>query len=787
MTVVAAGALTCALSLLVGQAVCALCGAREWSAPAPAVGLAVLLAVARVTIELPGDDVTAAVTIAALAAAALLVLRRERARGRLPLGPALRLGIPVLLIVGAAVAIPFVVNWRIAPLGVSVNDDFAFHLLWADALATRADAFEVIRPGYPVGAHALVAALAVPFGDVEGTFIGVILALPALTALCALGALAGLSAPLRVVGAALTGIPYLAAGFLVQTGFKELIVALMTLGVALQLRAVGRGRALGARFAIPVVLLIAGCVLVYGFNGIAWPAATLGCFALLAPLIGVTRRPTRREALRGAQLAVLGLAATLLIAAPELGRFDDLASGGIDAFSFPDTNDELNDLNRQLSPLEVTGLWFSPDLRLPQRAEPLSTLLAVLGLAVALYGAWWHLRRRDAWLLALVAGCLAIYVGARLTSIGFYSAKALAIAAAPVMLMSVRALLSSVGELSPRGRLPALAAAVAAVFVVAAGVASAQVLRNATVRPEGRADELAQLRPLVQGRKLVFLGNDAYAMWDLRGSRYGSPFPPGDVTEIPTPLNLTGRPSAFATPDFDYVRASGLNRFERAITYRTAFISTPPPNWHPVAHTAQYTLWERRGRSGERGMLPEHDEPGAVLNCGTGLGRSLREREGVAVLRTPPVVGPASAWEPGGVAGAEGAPIAPGASASQTLRLPRGEFDLALLYAGRRRLTVTAAGRTTEVPPLLSPQRQHLPAGRVRSVGGPVEVTVTSEDKPALAPGIEGVLGTLVAVPARELRRRVPVARACNRYVDWFELEGDGLEEVLEEAYGLRD
>src|SRR5207244_1339234 len=80
----------------VGQAVFGACGRREWSWLSPAVGLAVITAVAWGTVRLPGDGTAAAIAIGVLvvASAAFLFgrvagLRRAMAVGLAPLVGAL--------------------------------------------------------------------------------------------------------------------------------------------------------------------------------------------------------------------------------------------------------------------------------------------------------------------------------------------------------------------------------------------------------------------------------------------------------------------------------------------------------------------------------------------------------------------------------------------------------------------------------------------------------------------------------------------------------------------------
>ena len=64
----------CVSSLAIGQAVLALCGVPRWSWLAPAVGLALVCAIAWGTVRLPGDGVIGAVVIALATLAAVAFL-----------------------------------------------------------------------------------------------------------------------------------------------------------------------------------------------------------------------------------------------------------------------------------------------------------------------------------------------------------------------------------------------------------------------------------------------------------------------------------------------------------------------------------------------------------------------------------------------------------------------------------------------------------------------------------------------------------------------------------------
>ena len=65
-----------------------------------------------------------------------------------------------------------------------------------------------------------------------GAFNGLLLAIPALTGLTALGALAGFPPLRRIAIAAICGLPYLGASFLAQSAFKETAMGLFVLAFA---------------------------------------------------------------------------------------------------------------------------------------------------------------------------------------------------------------------------------------------------------------------------------------------------------------------------------------------------------------------------------------------------------------------------------------------------------------------------------------------------------------------------------------------------------------------------
>src|SRR4051812_18299662 len=249
-----AGALIVAATLLLGSAVMAISGLPRHSPVGPAAGISALLVICGIAVKLPGHAVTAAVAVGLALIGCFVVFSRTRA----PAG-ALRIG-ALVVVVGAVLvaAIPFATSGRVGILGQGlVNDDMASHLLFTEWISSHAGPTpDLIKDGYPLGPHAIVAATAKVSGAslIEG-FAGLTGAIAVLLALTAYGALRGVRGWLRVPAAVLAASPYLAAAYLAQGAFKEPLLGLAVLGFALALpamRPIWSRRGGSARAVIPL-------------------------------------------------------------------------------------------------------------------------------------------------------------------------------------------------------------------------------------------------------------------------------------------------------------------------------------------------------------------------------------------------------------------------------------------------------------------------------------------------------------------------------------------------------
>jgi hypothetical protein len=538
----AAALAVCVASLTLGQAAISLCGCRRWSWLAPAVGLAILVAVAWGTVRLPGHGSISAIVVLLLVAASAAYLQ-----GRLEgWGEALRAGWPVALVALLAASLPFAVEGHFGILGTSFNPDMSQHLLAASRLA-HGQSSGLANQGYPLGPHAIVVALnkGLDVNLVHG-FSGLMVAVSILAPLTALAAFAELRALPRTAAALVVGLAYVVVSYFAQGAFKETMEALLLLGFVLALRETTRGwRDLPLRF-LPAALLAVGAVYTYSFPGILWMLGTAVIWGLVE--LAWSRRAAIGELVRPVGSALIVF---FVLVAPEVGRMIDFHKFE----TFDPNGPGLGNLFGQISPFEALGIWPSGDFRLApgDGAVPAAAyyLGAAFGTVLLLYGVWRLGRRRETTILAGLATAAAAYAAARVGGTAYTAAKAIEIAAPLAALTIVLPLVSEGGwqvrfgmrtqPAKPRaelaeagggaladGRRGLIVTAAGALFLLAAAVCSLLALANAPVGPTNYSPALTGLRPLVAKDSTVVLATPKllgeehgtpYIAWELRGGR----------------------------------------------------------------------------------------------------------------------------------------------------------------------------------------------------------------------------------------------------------------------------
>ncbi|MDX6602726.1 MAG: hypothetical protein QOF13_1928 [Solirubrobacterales bacterium] len=790
----ASAALICVASLLAGRAILGLTGggdSRCWLAPA--VGFGAVLTVTGFLARAPGHATSATLGLVALVLAAVAVIWWQR-HGDLDMAR-LREGLMLAVIVAVVFSIPFAISGRWGIIGVGFNNDLGLHLAWAEWL--RSGLGPAPEAGYPLGPHALAAAVAAAPGIGLGqAFVGEIFAIGILTALTALTALHDLGRARQILAAALVAIPYLGASYFAQGAFKETGEALFVLAFAVFLHDLDRRRRAADRSegapqagppavgsAVVGLTLVAGIFFSYSFAGLAWPLLIFVLWALTVPQL-------RRALAPRAWLRTLRQPATLLIIAV-LGALAMLTVVGPYAFIHGFNRVAGTNTYGPVSPIEALGVWPASNYRLNAAggAELTGLATTIAAIAVLLGGVWW-LRRRDYAVPVALAACTVLYL-ASLAGSGEYSqAKALMIAAPLAMLIAIRPLLFELGPgrvrtSSPIGRTKANSAGglragwavVAVAFVAGAVYSSWLALRDAPVGPPGHGSELQALMPILRGEPVLYAGQDRYAAYELMGADTHVPlveFPDADVSPSPEKPFDTG--DAYSPIDFDSFSHGTLGRFPYVITGHAAWNSEAPSGFKRVAATPSYILWKRTGAPPEnRHVLLEGTEPAAYADCASPEIRILTANPGRASLFPGAVIGRKARWSPS-------VGLEPGESTSQPLRLPNGRWRLSIQYFSPFDLTLTAPGLHQPLPAALDGQRpntislanegQFWPAGEIRGGGKPIRFTVAAAEPSALQrlTGYSGKasLGELIAVPAAP-HRIVPFGQACNAWIDWYE------------------
>jgi hypothetical protein len=478
------------------------------------------------------------------------------------------------------------------------------------------------------------------------------------------------------------------------------------------------------------------------------------------------------DAERLPQVVLVALLALLLLTALDFDRIRDFVDfRALD----PDRANEggLGNLRGHLSPLEALGVWPTSEFRLsagegsgPAVAFYAGAVLALAALVAGLRG--WV--RRYGWAVpSALAAAVVMYVVARAFGTVYSEGKALAITAPLVALIA----LGGTGETTIRR-------ALAVAFAAGVAVSSFLVLRQAPVAPEDHMDELAQMRPVVAGEKVLFLGRDNFVLWELRGAK---PFTHVrnfyDPYFVEPNFELRDMASKF---DFDSVDANALARFPYVITTRAAYASGAPPDYEPVVATPSYVLWRKEGPVARRSPVEDGPAPGARLDCGR------REPRGeAAVFPRRPLLTPESEWS--------STTVESGSTASIELTVPRGVWEVSIQYDSTRPVTLSGPALDPLLPGYLVTLPGNLdyrgttpfwPAGKldVGAAGGRVRLTATVEDPPLVGSvmGAEPVahLGAVALTKAGaadgdselptpgEAERVVSARLACGGYADWL-------------------
>lgn len=807
-----AAALIVVASLLIGRAFLELLGRRQTWWLESSIGLAILLVTCSLTtrIHFGAEDagtIPERAELSLIACAVLLVASIAYLRFRFLDRRTLAIAAPVVALTVLIASLPFISVGALGIPGIGVNNDMAAHLIWADWLQNpTGPSPNGIRIGYPLGPHGLVAMLS----DLLGSepfymFLGLLIAIPVITALTALNLLRSLPPVKRTGAAALVAMPYLAASTFGIAGFKEMLAGLFLISFALILRTLPRTTEGRIGLIGGLAALGAGTVACYSYAGLAWLAGTFGLWAL-AELVVAWRQgrsaEVRAELRRAAPLLGLGLAALGLLILSELPRIKDfIDSGAADTITSTDSK-----LRFPVPAPEALGVWPSGEWLFGYGERGLDSwqLFAAIGLVAFVFaGVWWS-RRGEVALLAAVGASAVVYIGT-LSQAGLYvEAKALQVPAALLMLFILGALLLRPGSAErpagtgPDGSEPdgpddglrerratersgiGLRAVIAVPFIALAAYSSFLALRDAVIAPDDRFRELQQFSEQIEGKGVLDLTSDRYAAYYLRSGEVRSPAKNAED-------KFVGRPGKdFRLPvDFDSVFASDQDTYDFAVTTDAEYQSGAPPNWEEADRTESYVLWRRAGPTPFVGVLAEEARPGRVFRCSNPKLARLRDRRGVAITWPRPVIAKRLNWDKGEGASEQTTRLEPGESASQTITLPAGRWDLSFQYTSEiASLEVTAGDLSAEMPPGVEgaipfrpDEGPYWPVGELTSDGEPLEISVRANTLSRLQRllGVDApaAIGNVAATRLEDRSART-LAASCGAYIDHYYLGAPG-------------
>jgi hypothetical protein len=803
-------------SLYVGRAFFALLGKRETNWLETPVGFALLLVVCSVTTRVHfgaegAGSIPERADLALIVCALLLIASFAYLRFSFADRESFLIGGPVAGLALLVASIPFISSGHLGVPGIGVNNDMAAHLIFADWLQNPTGPVPGgVAFGYPIGPHGMVATIAEGLGtEPLYGFLGLLLAITVITALTSLNLLAELPPVRRTLAAVLVSVPYLAASTFGIGGFKEMMVGLFLLTFALILRELPRAEKGQLALIGALAVLSAAAISAYSYPGLAWLAGTAGIWAIAELVLAYRhgRMDEVRAGIRKARpLILIGLVILIVLAIAELPRIKGFIDEGA-----PSTLLETDSKLRYPVPApEAFGVWPSGEWLFGYGELGLDAwqLFAAIGLVAFGFAAWWWLRRGDVALPAAVATSALLYFWTLFGAGLYVEAKSLQVPAALIMLFILGALLLPSVQ-RRRGAGPAdqepepgppgsaregigLRALIAVPFIALAAYSSFLALRDAVIAPRDRLDELEAFRAETAGKPVLDLSSDRYFDYYLRGAEVRSPAKNAED-------KFSGREGKDQRlpVDFDSVYANDMNLFDYAVTTDADYQSGAPPNWEEVDRTDSYVLWKRSGPTPFVGVLAEEARPGRVMRCKREKFKRILERRGPAVTWPRPVIAKRLNWVVEGeeldIVPGEGvsasAEIAPGESATQTIVLPPGTWDLSMQYATEVvPLEVQVGEDTFGMPPGVEgaipfrpDEGPFWPVGQVTSEGGPVEITVTAEEPSAIQRllGVDApaALGNIAATRLSDIRV-ASIQDSCYRYMDHYYLGAPGALQV---------
>jgi hypothetical protein len=765
------------------------------------VGACLSVGIALAVLRAGGDGPAMAVALMVPALAGLL-LARNRLGTRLAPGSA---GGAALLVFALYMG-PVVLSGHWTWLGYNFVNDTGTNLAVTEHLARFGTALEAgepstrlivvndtLRQGYPLGVHALLAALEwlvpAPVEAVYQPFIATLVAFGAM-ALAWLARAVGLPGAAAMVVAATALGSNLTYQYALQGSFKEIaLIMVVATGSALarfvldRQLAIGAVAILGACFAAGIGIFTAGA---------AGYAAVLAAVMLIAV---VAERPRQRATAAG-RAVLVGAAAMVLAAGPILSEAIDFARTGTEVFA--NTNQDfsltlssptvLGHLARPLPIYQALGIWPRQDYRIPLPVgwvSTLTTVLLVLAGTLLLLAVFVELRRRRLATPLAAAPVLVVYLLAAPRLEPYADAKLLVVMAPFVVFGAAM----GAWWLYSRVRVAGVVAALALVGGVV--VSDALAYRNAHIVPVQRMEALRDAAEHASGR-----GPWLFPEWEEYAKHFGRPAAINVASESFSPRSVDLRTAAIVfnhSFDLDEMTLEYVQSWPGIMLRRSPENSRPPSNFTRTYRNDYYELWEKRPEAPrviEHLSLQRPRRPAVPARCQDVRDLASRAQPGerlVAVKRGAlPLLG-ATFPPPYGATQPDLAPLwaispeEPGTLITNgsgllagRLTVGAGTYDVWIKGGGGRPLHVSVDGRETGAPRQLNTPGQWLPAGRVRLEAGEHEIALRRPGA-GLEPG-NGINGPVGGVALEPVREPDPISvppshadRLCGRPYDWIE------------------
>jgi hypothetical protein len=573
----------------------------------------------------------------------------------------------------------------------------------------------------------------------------------------------------RALAAIVAATPNVLVAYALAGGIKELstitflLVAAAAITPVLTRMRPGRGV-----LAVPIAL--AATIASFSLTSLPW-VAVLSVGVAISVL--TVHRGRLRAALAAIQVAVLTFILSLPTYASSLKLLPTVqGKGPVD----------LGNLSMPVPRITAAGVWIGSDIRFPQYAhQGLSEAFDIVALVLAAIGVAFALRRRAwsvAWLAA--AGAVAIfYIDRRYGP--WIQFKSYTITAPITLLLAF----AGIGALMSIGRRALLGVIPAVVIAGAVLVGNAMLYHDTTLAPYARLHDLQQIGERYRGQGPTLTPDfEEYAEYFLRDDEQTS-MVNGPALVLRPGLNRADEPGGTFQYDLDEYAPEWVESFRTIVMRRNPLASRPPSNYRLAYLSRWYEVWQRDAPAKTvLAHLPVTGEGSGRQPdvCATALALARRAGPGTEIAYSPSTSGyvqidDSNAVLSGALQPAAGVVLANGAGKLERRQpIPAaGLYDFYLAGSFGRPVSVSVDGRKVAVAAYqASYPGEFLLVGTSRLSRGVHDIAVTrggTSLHPGNGNGIDTFLraiGPLVIVPAQPATPIVrysdvgAFARACK-------------------------